>query len=148
MSEDFFPSEVRPRRAPLRWTRRRPLGWLATAYHGAYEVRPHLRHHHHDGAYHLEWRRGDGFTVVYKPAAVAEHRHVPGLTTWFESVATAKDAIRLHHDELVTANRAPTRHHQLRPGARVRAARAALRTALARRNALLQPALPIPAPEE
>ncbi len=148
MSEDFFPAEVRPRRAPLRWARRRPLGWVATAYHGVYEIRPHLRHHFHDGNYHLEWRRGDGFTVVYTPVGVAEPQHVARLTTWFESVSTAKDAIRFQHDELLTANRAPNHRHELRPGTRVLAARAALRTAIARRNTLLQPALPIPSSEE
>jgi hypothetical protein len=141
-SDDFFPGEVRPRRAPLKWTRQRPLGWYATAFHGRYEIRPHLRDHYVDGRYRLTWRRGDGFTVRYRAAGAEDDTHVPRVTSWFLEVREAKDAIRGHHDELVRANRAP--RQRSRPGRRVAAARASLRAALARRDALLQPGLPLP----
>ena len=145
-SEDFFPAEVRPRRAPLTWERRRPLGWAATTFHGTYEIRPHCRLHYIDGSYKLAWRRGDGFAVRYRPQGAAEHTHLPQVTTWFLGIAEAKDAIRGHHDQLVRENRAPKRRE--RPSRRLAAARASLRAALARRHAFLQPGLPLRAPEE
>jgi hypothetical protein len=148
-STDFFPSEVRPRRTPLRWTRRRPLGWLATAYHGVYEIRPHLKEHHIDGQYRLAWRRGDGFSVRYRPVGAApgdDDTHLPGVTTWHWQIAEAKAAIALHHEDLVRANRAPSRRP--RTSKRIRAARADLRDARARLAALIQPSLRLTTREE